>query len=147
MGEREQATSSYNWRIRVSDRPNRKLPSFLILHVPCMHTTRSPLALRFGFGRSISRYTCNYVLPAGSKPTFDRQALVRRRRRLPCVDNVPAIITPSRVPSKRRSVCLGVVLLSNIVLGTDILLKPSRKLSRHCSIQPCKFYLRCPLSM
>ena len=46
---------------------------------------------------------------------------------VPCNDNVPAIITPGRVPSKGRSACLRLVPLSNNVLGTDMLLKPPRK--------------------
>ena len=45
----------------------------------------------------------------------------------PCNDNVPVIIVPGRVLSKGRSACLGIVPLSNNVVGTDMLLKPLRK--------------------
>ena len=48
-------------------------------------------------------------------------------RLVPCNDNVPAIIASGRVPSKGRSACLGIVPLSNNVLGTDMWLKPSQK--------------------
>ena len=54
-------------------------------------------------------------------------AELERRRTRACNDNVPAIIALGRVPSKGRSACIGVVPLNNNVLGTDMLLKPSRK--------------------
>ena len=45
---------------------------------------------------------------------------------LPCNDNVPAIIAPGKVQCGAKGGA-PVVPLSNNVLGTDMLLKPSRK--------------------
>ena len=99
-------------------------------------TMRLPLALRFGFGRSISFWESRY---AQLRFASREQAHFRPRwRDVPCTDNVPAIIAPGRVPSKGRSTCLGIVPLSFNVLWTDMLLKPSRRvecLFRHRGVQ------------
>ena len=71
----------------------------------------------------------NVYLPARSKPTRPKNVW---RNVVPCNDNVPAIIAPGRVPGNGKSACLGVVPFSSNVLGTDVLLKPSRKTMSAC---------------
>ena len=87
-------------------------------------TTCSPLAAYFV---SESTYACSVTMfcQAHFRPCW--QDVVS------CNDNVPAIITPGRVLSKGRSTCLGVVALSNNVVGTDSCL--SRRGKRGASVQ------------